>query len=130
VVRPEDQHGNDTRADLGLWVWLEGKGRAFRLPIEAKCEDERHVWTAWSDQLEGYAADRRAQGFGIYLVFWFGVDPKPNKGQRPASANDMRHLLQDEIPESDRNRLSVFVLDLTPPAPRMTRARGRKRQRA
>jgi hypothetical protein len=132
LIRPEDQHANATRADLGLWGWLEGKGQTFRVPIEAKREDHRDVWSAWSDQLEGYAADQRAQGVGIYLVFWFGVNQKtnPRTSTKPTGADEMRQMLVDAIPAEDRHRLSVFVLDLSPPASVPTRARDRRRQRA
>ena len=57
------------------------------LPVEAKRHYHKDVWTAPSTQLQGYANASDADGVGIYLVFWFGVEfkapPRPGQLARP-----------------------------------------------
>lgn len=104
---------NDTRADLRAAALNEH--RLMVVPIEIKPEDSAKVWTAWRDQLDGsYATHPAARGHGIYLVLWFGYAPKSSpEGIKPKSAEDLERLLRERIPEADRHRLQVVVLDLS-----------------
>jgi len=93
-------------------------GRRFSLPIEAKKDNHREVWTAWRTQLQAlYTIDPSAAGRGLYLVFWFGVDSRPSpEGRRPHSAADLETLINARLRESDRPQLAVTVMDLSWPA--------------
>jgi len=104
---------NETRADLRAEALIEH--RLMVVPIEIKPENNTKVWTAWRDQLDGsYATHPAAQGHGIYLVLWFGYAPKSSpEGIKPKSADDLERLLRERIPEADRHRLQVVVLDLS-----------------
>lgn len=115
VLLPEDQMPQNTRADLGV--------RCDRLlvPVEAKGQWNRQLWTAISDQLDAfYTRDHRAGGYGLYLVFWFGRQSWPGRSIKRAplqndpvrSAQDLEHQLSALIPPGRRDQLKVVVLNL------------------
>lgn len=92
------------------------------LPIEVKHHFNRALWTAWHTQLDRlYTRDAKAGRLGIYLVFWSGEArgrkmPKlPNGLKRPASAAEFRSALESLIPEGDRHRLRVVIVDISSP---------------
>lgn len=82
---PETRRGDETRADM---VVLTGAGR--NLPVEAKRHFHDDIWVASSTQLQGYSADPGADGFGIYLVFWFGNDAHPTPSRPDGAAGPGR----------------------------------------
>ena len=92
-------------------------GRRISVPIEVKKESDIKLWTAWRDQLQRlYTIDPASDGFGVYLVLWFGAHPRATpEGVKPRDASQLRELIVERIPESDRYRLSVAVLDLSLP---------------
>uniref|UniRef100_B0T9H5 Uncharacterized protein n=1 Tax=Caulobacter sp. (strain K31) TaxID=366602 RepID=B0T9H5_CAUSK len=113
---PERQMPEGRRADLV--VALGG----LQLPIEAKGQWNRQLWTAADQQLDAfYGKDWRAQGFGIYLVFWFGAAmPRPRHLQAPpapmtppATAKALKVALVEQIPEARRGAIEVVVLDVS-----------------
>lgn len=116
-LQPESRAAAAKRMDLRATAWSPSTGR-FSLPVEAKKDNHREVWTAWRTQLQAlYAIDPSAAGRGLYLVFWFGVDPRPSpEGRRPQSAADLETLLKARLRESDRPQLAVTVMDLSWPA--------------
>lgn len=92
------------------------------VPVEIKKESHANVWTAWNHQLDGSCTTHpAAQGVGIYLVLWFGHQPKGlARGKRRAcSALEMKEILRGQVPAEDRQRLTVKVLEL--PAGRRVR---------
>lgn len=103
----------DTRADLRVSAVIHQQ--RVVVPIEVKKEDHDQVWLAWRDQLDGsYATDPAARGHGIYLVLWFGHNPRSNpEGEKPTNAAHLERLLRERIPQEDRHRLQVVVLDLS-----------------
>lgn len=110
---PEARRGEETRADALI---LSGAGA--NLPVEAKRHYHADVWTASSTQLQGYAADVRAEGFGIYLVFWFGVvvaqtPPRADGNERPTSASAMEAILVADLPSNIKARTKVIVFDVS-----------------
>jgi hypothetical protein len=113
---PEARRGEDTRADMLI---LSFAGRD--LPLEAKRHFHPDIWVAASTQLQGYAADERADGFGIYLVFWFGNDAsptpaRPDGGDGPTSASELERLLLTDLLPDIRLRTEVIVFDVSNPA--------------
>jgi hypothetical protein len=121
ALEPESEAANQKRMDLRANCVVDGA--RFTLPIEAKREDHKEVWTAWREQLQGlYTIDPAAQGRGIYLVYWFGLEPKsapPVDGNqrsiKPQSATEMQAMLEARIPAKDRHFIKVLVLDLSWP---------------
>ena len=107
----------DKECDL---VVLQGTERL--LPIEVKHHYHAELWTAWRTQLDRlYTRDAKAGGLGIYLVLWSGEAkgrrmPKLLHGlKRPANAAELRSVLEALIPEGDRHRLRVVVVDISEP---------------
>ena len=117
IVTVEHHMIADKECDL---VVLQGTGRL--LPIEVKHHYHAELWTAWHTQLDRlYTRDAKAGGLGIYLVLWSGeakgrkMRKPPDGFKRPASAAELRSVLQSFIPEGDRHRLSVVVVDISGP---------------
>lgn len=111
-LEKEGQATQDTRADMRAEFMQPG----YRLvvPIEIKKEDHRAVWSAWRTQLHSYALDPASDGTGIYLVLWFGDKATATpEGIRPSTPQQLRELLSAMIPEKDRCRIHVVVLDLS-----------------
>ena len=117
IVTVEHHMIADKECDL---VVLQGTERL--LPIEVKHHYHAELWTAWHTQLDRlYTRDAKADGLGIYLVLWSGeakdrMMPKlPNGLKRPANAVELRNALESLIPEGDRHRLRVVVVDISGP---------------
>lgn len=112
-LEKEASAAHDARADLRVSAVINT--HRVIVPIEIKKEDHKHIWTAWRDQLVArYTNDPATHGYGIYLVLWFGYTPKSSpEGIKPKSAEDLERLLRERIPEADRHRLQVVVLDLS-----------------
>lgn len=114
-VATESRMARDKRADL--LVSSLRNGSKLYLPVEVKKEDNAGVWTAWRTQLDRlYTISPDAQGYGLYVVLWFGISPKPmpnREGPRPQSAKEMEERIRGRIPAADRYRLPVLVLDLS-----------------
>lgn len=116
LVLPEAQQANGTRVD----VLFPGDGFG-NLPLEAKLHWNAEIWTAPEDQLAGYAQSPGADGFGIYVVYWFGSKHRSVPGIRarggtqPVSSEELRSMIEAEIPISHRPSISVIVLDVAHP---------------
>ncbi len=94
----------------------------IEVPLEAKGQWHRDVWTAATTQLDRYyCKTSKSASKGIYVVFWFGNDvpenkklkAPPNGGQRPESPEDIRISLQALIPSERRADIEIVVLDVT-----------------
>ena len=117
IVTVEHHMIADKECDLMV---LQGTERL--LPIEVKHHDNPDLWTAWRTQLDRlYTRDAKAGGLGIYLVLWSGEAkdrrlPKlPNGLKRPASAAELKIVLESLIPARDQKRLHVVVVDISEP---------------
>ena len=100
--------------------------------MEAKRHFHPDIWAAASTQLQGYAADEAADGFGIYLVFWFGNDgfptpARPDGGDGPTSASELERMLAADLPLDIRSRTDVIVFDVSNPAA-LSDAKPRKKR--
>lgn len=113
----EAQMPNVKRCDfLNTWENMD-------LPVEVKGQWHGNLWTAAIDQLEDYSKEYRAEGYGIYMVLWFGVSPKlknknPSKdmnGCVPESAQAMYDLLVENYREEISTKTKLFVLDVSKP---------------
>jgi hypothetical protein len=113
-----DSHQNWARAYAGY-----RSAMAFRCPICSHINfkdvvvprGDGYYRTAFFECCGLYSIDASSSGFGIYLVLWFGHNPRtaPN-GQRPTSASNMFVALRQSLRErSPGNRdLSVMSYQL------------------
>lgn len=108
--QPEGDYVNDKRADLRLSYHTQ-----FSLPVEIKRDSNRLLWTALRKQLiEQYAHD----GYGIYLVLWFGGTGMPaatDGKKKPRSARELQERLEAQLDPIERQRIFVRVFDVSWP---------------
>jgi hypothetical protein len=67
--------------------------------------------------IERYTRDPGADGFGIYLVFWFGgmAMPLPKEGKKPRSATELEERLRQTLTVEEGRRIRVCVIDCALP---------------
>ena len=109
-AQPEGPYARDKRADMRVSC-LD-----FQIPIEAKKNGHRDLWRAMQDQLiQQYTTDPATEGYGIYLVFWFGPDctQPPPSGPRPAGPQDLQRKLEATLAEDQARKISVCVIDVS-----------------
>ncbi len=107
---PEVDAVGDKRTDIRLSYKTE-----FELPIEVKGEWNSALWTGIQNQLINQYINSRSDGYGIYLVLWFGgKDQKPagDGGKKPSSPDELRERLQNHVPKDKQSQIHVVVLDL------------------
>lgn len=113
---PEAQYFNHKRTDIRL-----AYGASMALPIEVKRDSHDELWTACETQLIGkYAADPKAQGYGIYLVLWFGsgnvsIRNMTDGRRRPQSASELEQRLIAQLNERYKSTIAIKVLDVSLP---------------
>lgn len=114
LVEPEVAAADLKRMDMKL-TFTVPEGAALSLPVEAKKDSHKDLWTAWREQLQRlYTIDPRAGGYGVYLVFWFGYKTQRLPGtMAPGSAEELCIALNAAMDEDARQRIAVFVLDLS-----------------
>ena len=113
---------NQTRADL---VIASGN---FKIPVEVKKNSHSHVWSAINDQLiPKYTLDPATGGYGIYLVFWFGVEHQRKRpdGIQPATPEELAGLLRESLNEDQGRKIDICVVDVSRPG---SRSAGRRSQ--
>ena len=113
-AQAESTYADDARADIRVSY------SDTSIPIEIKRSCHPALWTAISEQLiEKYTTDPKADGFGIYVVFWFGNTEKcpPTRldGWFPQTAEDLKCRLKESLSPSERNTISVCVIDVSIP---------------
>lgn len=127
----EAARGEGTRADM---LMLTGAGRS--LPVEAKRHFHPDLWIAASTQLQGYASAPGADGLGIYLVFWFGLNEgstpgRPDGMAGPSSGEELEQMLVADLSEDLRGRTDILVFDVSAPTSEKKNAKatggGKKR---
>lgn len=118
-AQPEPRYANDTRADIKVSYRDRDSELSCNVPIEIKCNDSKDLWRGIRQQLmEKYAQEPEAEGYGIYLVFWFGSKstwPHPERGERPKTPEKLQELLEQSLDTEERKRISVCVVDCTGP---------------
>ena len=114
-AQPEGQYADDKRADIRVDY------HGFQIPIEIKKNSHRHIWSALQNQLiQQYTRDPATEGYGIYLIFWFGKHgqketPPPPSGTRPANAEEMKKKLEATLSQDQARKISVHVIDVSRP---------------
>lgn len=111
----EGYYAEDKRADIRVSF---GGASGFNVPIEIKKDNHSDLWRAVREQLiERYTRDPGADGFGIYLVFWFGGRnmPLPQEGKKPRSAAELEERLRQTLTVEESRRIRVCVIDCALP---------------
>ena len=110
-AQPEGHYARDARADIRVSC------RDFQVPVEAKKNTHRDLWSAPRNQLIAkYTTDPATGGHGIYLVFWFGREhTQPSSGSRPATAEELKEQLQADLSPAEARKISVCVIDVSRP---------------
>lgn len=124
-AQPEGHYANDRRADIRVACGN------FHVPIEIKKDSHRDLWSAVRDQLLAYyAQDPATDGYGIYLVLWFGEQgPPPPDGPPPRSAGELEARLTESLSVAEARRISVRVMDVRRPRPAAGAIGGEDRRR-
>ena len=107
-AQPEGQYANETRADIRVSC------RDFQIPVEVKRSGNPKLWSALKNQLiKLYTREPATNGYGIYLVFWFGKDhmQPPPSGTRPDNTQVLREQLAETLSEDEARKISVCVID-------------------
>ena len=106
----EGHYAEDKRADIRVSC---GGAQGFNVPIEIKKDSHPDLWRAIHEQLiQRYTRDPGADGFGIYLVFWFGGEHMPlQERKKPRSAAELEERLRQTLSVEERRRVRVCVID-------------------
>lgn len=102
-------------------IWCESGTRA--VAMECKRHWHSDLWTALDWQLaRQQAVDWRAQGYGVYVVYWFGTDvhavtgpPRGSGIARPITPEALETALRQRIAEAGLPDIAVKVLDVSRP---------------
>ncbi len=116
-AQSEGQYANDTEADIRISYTHPSAGY-FQVPVEIKKNSHLRLWSAIRDQLIAkYAIDPDTDGYGIYLVFWFGKEyaRTPHERGYPDDAEEMKQWLEDSLSPEQARKISVCVIDASKP---------------
>ena len=111
----EGNYAREKRVDIKVLF------KQMNIPIEIKRHYHPDVWSALNEQLiKKYTIDPGAQGWGIYLVLWFGKEikkiPKPPNGiSKPESLNELKEALMNMIPSEVYNQIEIICIDCSSP---------------
>ena len=109
---PEGRYAEERRSDIRVSYG------GFNVPVEIKKNNHRDLWSAIRNQLiEKYTRDPDADGYGIYLVLWFGKEccQPPESGVRPNSAAELEERLRDTLSSEEARLISIVVVDVARP---------------
>ena len=110
-AQPEGQYAGDRRVDIRV-----SHSKGFHVPVEVKRSSNANLWSAMNDQLiRHYSSDPETDGFGIYLVFWFGPNftQKAHDGSRPVGPCDLKKALHATLSIEEARKVSVCVVDVS-----------------
>ena len=112
-AQKEGQYADDKRADIRVAL-----GSHLAIPIEIKKNLHRDVWRAVDEQLVAkYTRAPESDGYGIFLVFWFGPDHMkvmPPQGHLPGTPAELRERLEEQLAPAQQAKISITVIDVSP----------------
>ena len=110
-AQPEGQYANDKRADIRVSYG------DFQVPVEIKKNMHRDLWSAPQNQLIAqYTSAPDTDGYGIYLVFWFGKEyTQASEEGRPANPEKLKKRLEATLSPAEAHKISVCVIDVSRP---------------
>jgi hypothetical protein len=115
-AQPEASYADSKRADIR--ISCNKTDNKFSIPIEIKKDSHRELWRAIREQLIAkYTRDPDTNGFGIYLVFWFGEKDmhSPSKGEKINSPKELEEKLVATLSSEERKKIKVCVIDCSLP---------------
>ncbi len=111
-AQAEGQYTDDKRADIRVSV-----GSRLAIPIEIKKNSHRDIWRAVDEQLVAkYTRAPESEGYGIYLVLWFGPDYMkvvPPRGHLPKTPAALKERLEEQLAPRLRAKISIVVIDVS-----------------
>ncbi len=110
-AQPEGHYADDRRADVRI-----SYGSNLAIPIEIKKNSHIDLWRGITEQLvPKYTRDPKSDGYGIYLVFWFGADSmrvvSPD-GDIPQEPTELKDLLKKRLDPELSKRIHVVIIDV------------------
>lgn len=112
-AEPEGLYADHKRADIKVIY------NAWQIPIEIKRDTHKDLWTAIHKQLIAkYSRETSSDGYGIYIVFWFGAHNMPaaaDGGHKPKTAQELQQRLTDTVPKEQQHKIAVLVIDCAKP---------------
>ena len=116
-AQSEARYADDKRADICVSY------DRYAIPVEVKKNTHRELWSAINDQLIAkYVRDPKSDGFGVYLVLWFGArctKTLPPSGRRPKTPDELQKRLEDQLPRDKRRKIKIVVVDVSRPEDRV-----------
>ena len=112
-VQPEGHYADDKQSDIRVYYG------GFNAPVEIKRNCHQELWSAIRSQLIAkYTRDPGADGYGIYLVFWFGKEftKKLGPSGRPSDAGELENQLSNSLTEIEARKISICVIDVSKPS--------------
>ena len=109
TARQEYTHADDKRSDICV------EYNDYNVPVEIKKNNHSDLWNSAKNQLIAkYTKDPKTDGYGIYLVFWFGKElcKRPESGPRPETADALKKLLYDNLADDQKRKISICVIDV------------------
>ena len=114
TAEQEGTYADQKRADIKISFG------GLQFPIEIKQDSHKHLWKAIREQLIGqYSREQASDGYGIYVVFWFGKKKMPvagDGGNRPQTPHELQERLATTIPLEFARKVAVLVIDCSRPA--------------
>ena len=108
-AEPEGRYADEKRADIKV------SAQGYNIPIEIKRATDANLWSAISNQLIAkYTRERASDGYGIFLVFWFGSTGKwgaGDGGTKPKTPGELQERLQQTVPAGFQHKIHVLVID-------------------
>lgn len=112
-AQPEGRYADDKRSDIRI-----AYNTMCNIPIEIKKNNHRDLWNAIKTQLIAkYTRDPGTDGYGIYLVFWFGEEfcQLPGSGTHPQSAMQLKERLIGSLTTDEQRKISICVINVARP---------------
>lgn len=108
----EGQYADNKRADIRVSF---GGSNGFEVAIEIKKNNHQDLWRAIHNQLiPKYCRAPRSDGYGIYLVFWFGPKIKDiRKRKQQLTAMDLEKNLYETLTLDEKQKISICVIDVS-----------------
>ena len=110
AAQPEGHYTRGKRSDMRIAY------DDFQVPVEVKKNSHREIWSAMHSQLiKKYVRDPATDGYGIYLVFWFGekFTQAPPEGKLPDGPEELRERLAATLSPEEARKISVCVIDVS-----------------
>ena len=108
-AEPEGRYADAKRADIKV------SAQGYHIPVEIKREMHQDLWKAIPNQLIArYTREIASDGYGIFLVFWFGGAGQPvagDGGTRPKTALELQQRLQSTVSAESQHKIAVLVID-------------------